>query len=345
MKIAIVLLFISVMTRAQDTTFNCNGWSQFATGSYLVENNIWGQGSITDFTQCIYHTGTDNDVHFGWNWNWPIGNSDVKAYPEVIFGKKPWSGTSTNEALPIKIQNLDEFYVVYDLDMVATGSYNLAFEFWVTIDSMSSETGITTEVMIWMDNNLISPAGNIIGTVSFDGFDYYLYQANWDSWTYFAFISAVPQYSAVLGIHHFVNHLVNQGMLDPNEYFADFELGNEVVYGTGQTDIQQYEIYVNSSPLNVVSIETLPGHYNLSYNYPNPFNPKTTINFSTPTSEFVSVNVYDINGTEIITLISETLSIGEHNVEWNGTDYPSGIYIARISSENYLQTVKMLLVK
>ena len=68
MKIAIVLLFISVMTRAQDTTFNCNGWSQFATGSYLVENNIWGQGSITDFTQCIYHTGTDNDVHFGWNW-------------------------------------------------------------------------------------------------------------------------------------------------------------------------------------------------------------------------------------------------------------------------------------
>ena len=74
-------------------------------------------------------------------------------------------------------------------------------------------------------------------------------------------------------------------------------------------------------------------------------NSKTTINFSIPTSEFVSVIVYDINGTEIITLISETLSIGEHNVEWNGTDYPSGIYIARISSENYLQTVKMLLVK
>jgi flagellar hook assembly protein FlgD len=95
----------------------------------------------------------------------------------------------------------------------------------------------------------------------------------------------------------------------------------------------------------VASPETIPGHYNLSYNYPNPFNPKTTINFSNPTSEFVSVNVYDINGTEIITLISETLSNGEHSVEWNGADYPSGIYIARISSGNYFQKRKMLLIK
>ena len=263
----------------------------------------------------------------------------------MIFGKKPWSSNSTNAALPIKIQNLDEFYVVYDLDMVATGSYNLAFEFWVTIDSMSSETGITTEVMIWMDHNLIGPAGNIIGTVTFDGIDYYLYQANWDSWTYFAFISAEPQYSGVLGVHHFVDHLVRQGMLNPDEYFADFELGNEVVYGMGQTDIQQYEIYVNSSPLNVASPETIPGHYNLSNNYPNPFNPVTTINFSIPTSEFVSVHVYDVNGAELTTLVNEELSSGKHSIEWNAADYPSGIYIARMTSGNYFQGRKMLLVK
>ncbi|GIS70795.1 MAG: hypothetical protein CM1200mP10_03720 [Candidatus Neomarinimicrobiota bacterium] len=202
--------------------------------------------------------------------------------------------SSTNAALPIKIQNLDEFYVVYDLDMVATGSYNLAFEFWVTIDSMSSETGITTEVMIWMDNNLIGPAGNIIGTVTLmvsiiiftkligiHGLISHLYQLNPNTAVYWEF-------------HHFVDHLVSQGMLNPDEYFADFELGNEVVYGMGQTDIQQYEIYVNSIPLNVASPETIPGHYNLSNNYPNPFNPVTTINFSIPTSELVSVHVYDV---------------------------------------------------
>ena len=81
--------------------------------------------------------------------------------------------------------------------MVATGSYNLAFQFWATTDSMSAETGITTEVMIWMDNNLIGPAGNIISIVAFAGFDYNLYRANWDSWNYFAFLSAVLQYLVI----------------------------------------------------------------------------------------------------------------------------------------------------
>ena len=76
MKVA-YLLFAFALTKAQDTTYNCNGWSQFTIGSYLVENNVWGQGDITEFTQCIYRTGTGDDINFGLNWNWPIGNSDV----------------------------------------------------------------------------------------------------------------------------------------------------------------------------------------------------------------------------------------------------------------------------
>ena len=63
--------------------------------------------------------------------------------------------------------------------------------------------------MIWMDNNLIGPAGNIISTVTIDDLDYNLYQANFDSWIYFAFLSAEPQYNGVLGFHHFVDHLVS----------------------------------------------------------------------------------------------------------------------------------------
>ena len=58
MKTALLLLFGLTLTRAQDTTYNCNGWSQVTIGSYLVENNVWGQGDITEFTQCIYRTGT-----------------------------------------------------------------------------------------------------------------------------------------------------------------------------------------------------------------------------------------------------------------------------------------------
>ena len=61
---------------------------------------------INDFTQCIYRTGSEDNTHFGWNWNWPNANNNVKSYPEVIYGKKPWSSSSTSQALPIKIENM-----------------------------------------------------------------------------------------------------------------------------------------------------------------------------------------------------------------------------------------------
>ena len=71
----------------------------------------------------------------------------------------------------------------------------------------------------------------------------------------------------------------------------------------------------------------------------------TKIDYIIPKSEFVSVKIYDINGAELTTLVNEKLSSGKHSVDWDATDYPSGIYIARISSGNYFQMRKMLLVK
>ena len=111
----IILLFSYAI--AQDTTFNCTGWSQLTFSEYVIENNVWGQGNINDFTQCIYRTGSEDNTHFGWNWNWPNVNNNVKSYPEVIYGKKPWSSSSTSQTLPIKIENIDQMYVDYDLNI------------------------------------------------------------------------------------------------------------------------------------------------------------------------------------------------------------------------------------
>ena len=70
---------------AQDTLFQCNPWEEYSFGAYLLQNNTWGQGDITDFSQCIF---TTSDSIFGWNWDWPNIGNNVKAYPEIIFGKK-----------------------------------------------------------------------------------------------------------------------------------------------------------------------------------------------------------------------------------------------------------------
>jgi hypothetical protein len=91
--------------------------------------------------------------------------------------------------------------------------------------------------------------------------------------------------------------------------------------------------------------QTIVSKYKLEQNYPNPFNPSTRIKYTIPSTEFVSLKVYDILGNEITTLVSEEKSIGTYEVNWNAVDLPSGIYFCKLSAGNFIQTRKMTLLK
>lgn len=93
-----------------------------------------------------------------------------------------------------------------------------------------------------------------------------------------------------------------------------------------------------------------PSHYALSQNYPNPFNPTTEITFAIPNKETVTLNIYNLNGQLIKTLVDEEKDAGYYNVTWNGTDnrgssVASGVYIYRIDSGEYHSTKKMIMLK
>jgi hypothetical protein len=85
--------------------------------------------------------------------------------------------------------------------------------------------------------------------------------------------------------------------------------------------------------------------YSLDPAYPNPFNPTTTIEFSIPQTEFVTVKVYNLVGHEITTLINDELSTGNHNIKWDGSRQPSGLYLVQIESGSFIKTRKMVLLK
>ncbi len=92
----------------------------------------------------------------------------------------------------------------------------------------------------------------------------------------------------------------------------------------------------------------IPAHYSLSQNYPNPFNPSTKINFEIPASSSVAqtfLSVYDIMGREVTTLVNQQLSPGIYSVDWNASNYPSGIYFCRLNSGDFSAVNKMILVK
>ncbi len=90
--------------------------------------------------------------------------------------------------------------------------------------------------------------------------------------------------------------------------------------------------------------------YQLVNNYPNPFNPTTTIRFQIPQPEHVTITVYDILGRQVNKLINGLYKAGSHQVHWNGKNergqsVASGLYIYRIKAGNFMQSKKMLLLK
>jgi hypothetical protein len=88
-----------------------------------------------------------------------------------------------------------------------------------------------------------------------------------------------------------------------------------------------------------------PTTFALSQNYPNPFNPSTAIRFVIPTNESVQLEVYNLLGQKVASLINQRLVAGTYNVQFNATPFASGVYFYRLRAGNFLETKKMMLVK
>lgn len=94
----------------------------------------------------------------------------------------------------------------------------------------------------------------------------------------------------------------------------------------------------------------LPETYSISQNNPNPFNPTTSIDFALPTAAKTKIEVFNILGQKVKTLVDEYLTAGNKRVEWDGTDengstVASGIYLYRMTANDYTETKKMMLMK
>ncbi len=89
----------------------------------------------------------------------------------------------------------------------------------------------------------------------------------------------------------------------------------------------------------------VPRQFSLAQNYPNPFNPTTVISYSVPKRGFVSVEVYNVLGEKIATLVSGVQAPGNHEVDFNGAGLASGVYFYRLDAGSVLLTKKMILLK
>jgi photosystem II stability/assembly factor-like uncharacterized protein len=129
-------------------------------------------------------------------------------------------------------------------------------------------------------------------------------------------------------------------------------ISGNIVYALAASDSNLYAGLYNGvwrRPFSEIITDSMPGivpyKYSLSQNYPNPFNLSTTINYSLPMRSNVIIKVYDILGREIKTLVDGDQDVGDHKVVFNSSALPSGIYIYKLKTGNFVLSKKILLVK
>ena len=105
------------------------------------------------------------------------------------------------------------------------------------------------------------------------------------------------------------------------------------------------DIYAYQSVTGVKETPKLPNQFALSQNYPNPFNPSTQISYTLAKPSIVTLNIYNLLGQQIATLVNDKNEPGEHSISWNALNIPSGVYFYRIVAGDFVQTKKMVLIK
>ena len=139
------------------------------------------------------------------------------------------------------------------------------------------------------------------------------------------------------------------GIQTNSSYILLGTLGQSSI-GKGENTINQsqagfWSMYYQNIISKVEDDDIFPNQFMLEQNYPNPFNPSTIIKFGIPERANVVIKIYDILGSEVITLINQEMDIGWYEVQFNASNYSSGIYIYRMQAGNYISTKKMLMVK
>lgn len=143
-----------------------------------------------------------------------------------------------------------------------------------------------------------------------------------------------------------VTWTATRGNIDENSgKYTATEPGDHTVSGSDSANGLSGSATVLVTPTRVETQQAIPNIFSLSQNYPNPFNPATSIDFSVKEKSLVKLQVFDIKGRLIETLINEEFLPGHYSANYNGNNISSGIYFYKIQMKNFFEIKKMVLLQ
>jgi hypothetical protein len=238
------------------------------SGAYLVENNAWGKGSITDFYQCAGIgpvRASDGTVSARWTWQWPHppGAGEIKGYPAVIFGQKPGKSATPGSGLPKVVDSIGAARAAWQTSSTAVtfqGSGQLTFDIWLTVSGAASNRFMdvpkTHEIMIVVDNYGgygVPPNRNpawYVERATIAGIPFYVYRGqagvNWSNpWDFLVLQVVAPMPVGAIDLRAVLDYFKGKGWITGREYMASVEFGSEIAKGgTGDVVLQSYKVEV-----------------------------------------------------------------------------------------------------
>jgi hypothetical protein len=226
--------------------WTCADHAELVRGSVVVQNNVWNKGTTTDYEQCV--RALPGGVA-EWRWRWPpAGDEMPEAYPEVVFGRKPWRDGSTTEALPVRLADLRTLTVDLALGTGGDGAHNLAFDVWLTRTAAATPDTIAVEVMLWLDRRGMRAAGERVADLDVDGAAADLFRWDAPGWRYLALVRREPIREGRFDLLALLHALEARGELPRGLFVASVELGNEVAGGQGWTRLHRFDVRVEAAP-------------------------------------------------------------------------------------------------
>jgi photosystem II stability/assembly factor-like uncharacterized protein len=354
------------------TTNGGNNWVMINTGY------TYNYYCLQIFSSSVIYVGTTNRKYLkssDGGQTWSLMNSGVTPGPESITSLyffdaqtgyvlfNPWICKTTNSGQNWYTDYMDGVLNFYFIPGMQNG-------YGVYIDGSSSSGFIKTTGNGWSRNSIVIGSSNVynavhfisttVGTVAGNSGKIYKTSDGGNNWVALlsnttknlkAIISTNLLKNWAVGEQGTILNTTNGGSFWATQVSGTTNNLNSVYFAmtstTGWISGDNGTILkTTNGGVGIMKISSeIPTSYKLYNNYPNPFNPSTNIKFQIKDSRFTTLKIYDILGKEIERLVNEKLSPGTYSIDWNATQYPSGIYFYRLQSENFTDVKRMMFVK
>lgn len=311
-----------------------SGVNFFVNGFEIHDPRGWGQYVFGNDATSVYPTFPIS----GLNW-WLIKESETKEAASLPLHLLAGSDTITIRASwcnngfgGIKIYEAGTTTLVKELTAADVTQYSLA----------SPRILGAPWTPLWFKSAALGTNGTVTLSLNAPTDGQYVIQPFYQNYSGTS-SGAISADGIVVGTYNFESDVDSTGLSGLSTVFP-LTAGDHQIALSG-TDVQVDYIQLIQKSIVDVKNEQLPEGYSLEQNYPNPFNPSTKINYKIATASNVKLNIYNILGQKVATLVNQFMNAGAYSVDFNASHLASGVYIYKLEAGDFSVNKKMMLLK